>query len=389
MQPSDLVLRFVSSTGQAKEAQLYLSLFRADRPESFAIIAVSDAVMRTAAGALVMDLRFLAELGLTPVVQFGVLDSGDASAPALYVARHLKPDVRAEITTTQGARELARAGIIPLIPPIFPGDGGEPGVDRPLTGPDITPDAVRDARFDGLARLSTVLGTRKVIFLGRQSGLAPEDGPVRSLVDLTTEYEALMSSLPADEAELLRQAHRLIDAVPHRLSVTITSPLDLLRELFTTRGAGTLIRRGAVVTRHSDFSAISLPKLRDLIESAFHRRLVHGFFDRPIASVYLADDYRGVGIVSETEQGPYLSKFAVDRRAQGEGVGRDLWRALVRDHQTLLWRSRPDNPIAAWYQQQCDGMVRAGIWLVFWRGLPHTRLSAAIELALAAPPDFE
>ena len=177
--------------------------------------------------------------------------------------------------------------------------------------------------------------------------------------------------------------------MPHRLSITITSPLDLLRELFTTRGAGTLIRRGAVISRYTDFAAISLPKLRDLIESAFHRRLVHGFFDRPIDSVYLADDYRGVGIVSNTEQGPYLSKFAVDRRAQGEGVGRDLWRALVRDHQTLLWRSRPDNPIAAWYQQQCDGMVRAGMWLVFWRGLPHSRLSAAIELALAAPPDFE
>src|SRR5690606_11885598 len=102
----------------------------------------------------------------------------------------------------------------------------------------------------------------------------------------------------------------------------------------------------------------------------------------------VAEDYRGVAIVTRAAPAPYLSKFAVEVRARGEGVGRDLWRALCRDHAAFFWRGRADNPINAWYLQQCDGMARAGAWQVFWRGLAADDLAAAVRAALAAPDDF-
>lgn len=378
MQPSDLVLRFISSIGGPREALYYLSLFRSARPEAFAIIAASDTVVREAVGALVVDLRFLAQLGLTPVLVLGHGDPAGARAQAAQIVQRLRPDVACTIVDPPDLpgqmpdqiRAAARAGTIALVPA---SDTAGPGSDQPT---------------DALAELAAALGTRKVVFVDRQSGLQPKDGPIPSLVDITTEYEALRASLPDDQAALLGRIQHLIHTVPHRFTVAVTSPLDLLRELFTTSGAGTLVRRGSVVTRYGDYATVNRDRVRRLLESAFDKPLSDDFFTRPIAALYVADDVRGLAIINHTTHGAYLSKFAVDRQAQGEGVGRDLWRALVADCPTLLWRSRLDNPIAAWYQQQCDGMVRTSHWLIFWRGLDVDRIAEAIRYADTAPPDF-
>jgi GNAT superfamily N-acetyltransferase len=380
--PAALILRFASSTGSPKDAEFYLSLFRAERPESFAIIALAEAVMRDAADAIIADLGFLARLGLVPVIQLGVIDPGDAERHARWIADRLRPDVRAQVATPGEAGDLARAGVMPLIPA-----GASYGAASLLRGSG-DPRAVTDARFSALAELATALATRKIIFVGKSSGLQPKNGPIPSLVDVTSEYDALLQALPDDETELLRQTRRLIDAISHRLTISVTSPLDLLRELFTMRGAGTLIRRGSAIACLSGYHDVDIERARAVIESAFGRRLVPDFFDQPISSLYVADEYRGLAIVQDTPHGSYLSKFAVERRAQGEGVGRDLWRALIRDHARLLWRGRADNPITAWYQQHCDGMVRLGEWHVFWRGLSVPSLPAAIDFAASARPDL-
>lgn len=368
---AELVLRFLSSIGKPAEAQTYLQLFRAERPESFAIIAVADTIADPAADALVTDFRFLSELGLEPVVVFGLIRPEAARAQAETIAARLAPDVPCRIVEADQAAETARAGIIPLVPSLA---GGR----------------TVDARFDALARLAADLGSRKLVFLGRRSGLQPKGRPVLSMVDLTTELDALTQPgvLTQRQTALLRQIHRLIDAVPHRMTVSVTSPLDLLRELFTVKGAGTLVRRGSVVRRFASFEEIDRIRLEELIERAFGRPLAPAFFDRPAMAIYIADDYRGAAVMSPTELGPYLTKFAVDVPARGEGIGRDLWQALTGDFPSFFWRSRATNPITPWYVQQCDGMLRADPWVIFWRNLPPDQLAAAITYARSAPLDL-
>ena len=253
------------------------------------------------------------------------------------------------------------------------------GLEPVLAGPD-----------DDLAALAATHRVRKVVFLGARRGLAPSHRPVPSIVDLTTEYDELMvpNVLSDDQRALLSEARRIIDAVQYPLTVAVTSPLDLLRELFTVRGAGTMIRRGAVVTRHESLDAVDRPRLVALIESAFGAPPADAVFERTVAAVYIAGDYRGASVVEPSPVGSYLGKFAVDRRARGEGIGRDLWRAMAADHAALYWRSRPDNPIAPWYADQCDGMVRTAAWHVYWRGLAPAQIPQAIEQATAAPVDF-
>jgi acetylglutamate kinase len=368
----EVVTRFLASIGRPAEAAQYLAVFQHERPEQFAVIHVSDAVVADALDGLVASLRFLAELDLHPVLVFGVVTPRGARRAAERVAAALG----GQVATADTAAQVARAGGIACVPLLEDRDG----------------DRDEDGRFDALTELVTRLGTTKLIFLGRRSGLQPAGGAVVSLVDVTVDLPELEPRLPAPGRKLLRQVARSLARIPHRLTVSVTSPLDLLRELFTVKGAGTLIRRGSRVERHASWTDLDADRLVALIEDAFGRPLAPGFKGRPFAAAYLADDYRGAAIVDHTPLAPYLSKFAVNTVARGEGVGRDLWRVLVVDWPRLYWRSRADNPITSWYRDQCDGLHRfqaGGVaWVALWRGLAPAEIPAAIDHCMTALPDF-
>jgi hypothetical protein len=359
--PKNLVLRFLASVGRPAEAELYLSLFRAERPESFAVIVVDADIAGIAADALAVDLEFLAELGLSPILAFESADQAE------QMATWLGPASRAEVVPGPAAPEVARRGGIALAPIHADGQG-----DRELVG------------------LCRAVATRKVLLLGADGALTRAGDPL-SIVDVTTEWDDLAATgaLSPEHLAVLRRARALLDGVDHPMTVAITSPLDLLRELFTVRGAGTLVRRGAAVSVHQGLKGLDRSRLKTLIESAFDRPLAPDYLDRPIERTYLAGDYRGAAIIAPTTEGPYLSKLAASAQARGEGIGRDLWRVLCRDYPAFYWRSRPQNPIAPWYQEQCHGMVKAGPWHIYWRGLAEHRIAAATRIAREAPPDFE
>ncbi|MCB9563203.1 MAG: hypothetical protein H6709_16160 [Kofleriaceae bacterium] len=374
-----LVLRFLSSIGRPDEAERYLALFRAERPESFAILHVSDALVRAAEDALLVDLRMLAEVGLRPVITMGAARTRAAAAWAARLRDALAPVVPCAVVGPDDVAATVRDGRLALCPLLEPA-----GDDRGNV----------DARFDALAALAAALDARKLVFLGRRSGLQPRDGRVASIIDLTTEQAAYLGpdGLTGQQALLLRQIARILDRVSHRLTVSVTSPFDLLRELFTVKGAGTLVRRGSTVARFDGGAGVDAARLGALIEAAFGRPLVDDFTARPARAIYVADDYRGAAVITDAPLAPYLSKFAVTLEARGDGVGRDLWRAMAADLPRLFWRSRAANPITAWYRDQCDGLQRLRIgdaeWVVMWRGLAPAEVPDAIAWCAAAPADF-
>src|SRR5205823_11204177 len=135
------------------------------------------------------------------------------------------------------------------------------------------------------------------------------------------------------------------------------------------------------IARLGGYAEVDLVRLDALLASSFGRPPAGDFFERDIARIYLEESYRGAALVRATPLGTYLTKFAVTREAQGEGIGRDLWQLVTADSPTIFWRARPDNPISPWYTQQCDGMARFAEWHVFWRGLPAERIPEAIAYA--------
>lgn len=378
----DAILRFLESIGRRSEAEFYLALFRAEQKESFAHLVVSPAVLRGAFEAVVLDLVFLHGLGLVPVVSLGS-SSGGAAGPrhAERLRRKLEQrdvpavlhpadteNLVASVTTT------ARSGRIPVV---------------------VFADADTDnmsARFDALATLSAGLKTKKLIFLARHGGLKPRSREkALPIINLATDYARLVCQrcFTPREYMLLEQTRRLmVERVSHRMLVAITSPLQLLRELFTVKGAGTLIKRGSTLVRKNSFSEVDIPRFDALLRSSFGRPVAKDFFEREVLRIYLEESYRGAAVMRELPLGAYLCKLAVDREAQGEGIGRDLWQLVVADYPTFVWRSRPDNPIAPFYVQECDGMARRADWTVFWKGLSAERIPEAVAMALAQPVDF-
>lgn len=370
MEAADAVLKFLRSVGPRTEAEFYLQLFRQTPRESFAALLVDDEALSEGADAVAHDLRFLSQLDLTPIVLLG--GEGDADATQLASLLAAQAVDTAGPFSTHDIEPIASAARVGTIPLVLVGDHAQAG------------------HLDSLGALLTALHTHKLIFLSQQGGLRLQ-GERLSLVDLGAEASALLMRPEFSERErrLLSAAQDLVlNRVQHRLLVAITSPLNLLHELFTVRGAGTLLRRAATIVRHVGLPADEVPAVREILRASFEREPDPRVFERTYGHCYVDAAERGAALVIDSPYGGYLSKFAVTREAQGEGLGRDLWAAIAADYRRLLWRARPGNPIAGWYQQQCQSLYRTPEWTFYTRGIPAAELSDAIAYAQAQPVDF-
>jgi GNAT superfamily N-acetyltransferase len=374
MEPAEAVLQFLSGVGPGSEAEFYLRLFRSRSRESFGAIVFDPETWRQNADGVVLHLRLLATLSLTPVVVLGFYQPERAQEYSRVLAAKLAEMGLASSTfASDSSREViaeaAARGEIPLL---------------------RLSESDEEARELELARLLAGLSTHKLIFLRNEGGLQV-NGRHLSVVNLSDDYTELMAlpDINADQKRLLGCARRLVfELMPHELLVTVTSPLSLLHELFTVRGAGTLLRRGARIIRYTGVEDVDLDALSDLLQASFGKPVRDSIWSRPVANTYIEERYRGAALIGPTRLGSYLSKFAVTREAQGEGIGRDLWQAMLVDHRALFWRARANNAIRSWYEKQCDGRVRVQEWMVYWIGIPVERIPEAIAYALSQPIDF-
>ncbi len=389
------MLTFLESVGRRSEAEFYLRLFLKLPPESFGIIAPGATVVRYALGSLVEQLKFLADLGLYAPVVLGLYDPERGPNSAERLVKRLPasgmeacPHEMGEPGLAEKLRAELRADRLPVVH------------FKAIEGQTI------DDRLNELGSLTKELDTRKFVLLRRRGGLRPlrsgtlelepgyylpTDGGRISIINLRTDRAGIVAgkTLPKRDSELLAAAERLIElSQPTPVLASITSPLNLLKELFTVKGAGTLIKLGSAVSRHRSYVNLDIERLRRLLEASFGRALDAEFFERTPLAVYVEADYRGAAIVCHGTPVPYLSKFAVEPEAQGEGMGRDLWTAISRDYPALYWRGRAENPIASWYATVCDGMVRLPEWNVYWRGIETRQIPDVIDAARSHPADF-
>lgn len=374
---ADVVRRVLESVGRPSEARYYLDLFRGGPPERFAALVVEPGIAEDSIDAVVLDVALLAQVGLRPSVYIGWFDPVGAERLAERVARRLAgAGVTVARSGGSGAatsvateiRDALRSGAVPLV--VSDGDG---------------------RADDPVERFVEVLGelaVGKVLFLEERGGL--HDGDVLvPLVDLATDAGVLAATLVEREAVLLDRAERLIERVPQRLLVAIAAPLNLFRELFTVRGAGTLVRAGFGIVQRSGWDGPSREHARRLLVDAFGREPSADFFERPVSAVHHEIGWRGAAVLLDVpERGTYLSKFAVARDAQGEGLARDIWRSMTAQRRRIFWRARRSNPITAWYERMADGLVRGPEWTVYWTGSDPDAIPALVQDALSRPDDF-
>lgn len=409
-----VVNQVLSQLGTSREARYYLKQYSSDDGLQFAVIKVGGAVLEEQLEPLAAALAFLRNLGLMPIILHGAGPQLDVALQEASIQTEKRQGLR---VTTPGVLEVARPVIYRanrrLVSALedqgIRAQGIQHGVfvcdylDRDELGlvgdiRQVDLEAVRDVVERGMLPVVACLGEsltgqvmninadiaareliwkvkpHKIIFLTGTGGLLDESGRIISAISLRTDYDYLMSQdwVHSGMQLKLEQISQLLSRLPESASVSITSVDNLARELFTHRGAGTLIRVGEQIAEHMDLSPDFRRKAQALLEQSFGRKLRPGYFDNlDLECILNSESLGAMAIVLKGIDGvPYLDKFAVTPEAQGAGLGAAVWQSLVHRCPSLYWRSRADNPVTSWYFDQADTSFTEDRWVAFSVGIP-------------------
>ena len=329
---------FLDSIGRREEYEFYLNKFQAAGADCFALLVPDLESLEQGAEALAFDLKFLLKLGLRPA---GVLCGADAGSKWDL----LKDNSLFELTEFPNIGKR-KAGI-----PVF--------VE------------------ENVQTLESLL--QKVPTIGKRVHF------IRAGGGLNTEYYYVQKPdtelLPEDKA-MADTAAALLEARPGT-HISVTSSINLLKEIFTVKGAGTVFRRGSTILSGKADSE----KLLALLEESFKRKPKAGVL-ADVTQTYFEENYRGAVLLEQRPEGLYLSKFAVGSEARGEGLAQELWDEVCKNNPAFFWRSRKGNPVNQWYDRHADGRHTAGDWVVFWRGMDAAAIPGLIAFCVSRPADF-
>jgi len=408
-----LVHELLAQLGSSREARQYLKEYSGTNQARFAVVKVGGGILRDHLGELTSALAFLHRLGLIPVVLHGAgpqLDQALADAgieterrqglrvtsdAVMSVARPLMYKENLRLVEALEDRGIRARGIQHGVFQCSYLDQKNLGLVGEVEEVELS--AVESAVRSGAVPVLTCLGesssgqvlninadiaTRelvwklrphKVIFLSPTGGLLDRQDRIISAVSLTNDYEALMQQpwLHSGMRLKLQQINEMLQQLPDDTSVSITSAAHLTRELFTYRGAGTLVRKGEAINVFEQADEKTLLKAKKLVEHSFKRELRDDWFgglNEPL--ILLSETGRAAAVIIMGVDGlPYLDKFTVTSEAQGEGLGAAIWQVVRARYPALYWRSRYTNPVTPWYFQQADSSNRSGQWVVFTIGI--------------------
>lgn len=402
------IVRLLSTMASAKEIDQYLKRFSQLDAKRFALVNIDGAILRDAqeAEATASSLSFLQQVGLTPIVLLGG-SSGAADESAtheraasaagepqeiaageMFYGLNLKlvqllqeqgtratsitaGVFAADVSTSNASSRLATVSAVRLAPIEASLDAGSIPVISSV-GETPSSQTIEIGSDDATNELVCALQPFKVIFLTSFGGLRHDNGRRIDSINLSTEYDQFADKAYSDSGFTFKieRMKQLLDGLPMESSISITNPANLAQELFTHKGSGTLIRRGEKVLRATSWEELDLTRLRALIESSFGRRVVDDYFQRTrLLRAYISEHYRAAIILTEEDGVPYLDKFAVLDEAQGEGLGRAVWKVMREETPQLFWRSRHNNQVNIFYYAQSDGCFKQERWKVFWCGL--------------------
>lgn len=249
MNHQEILLKLLEVTENSKDSFQFLKLFRSLEPEKFAVIHADSEALTESAEALLYNLKLLQKLELFPVV---VLEKDGVSYANLFYRSPSLPKTTLD-EFKDGTFETSLPGSHTLPAKWFrnPSNALEsvhsslkerkiPVFVTDLGGPDV---------FPYLANLCRELKTKKLILLKTHDGLYSPGGKKISILDFDSKDE-----IAEEHRHLLSEANRVFSFVNDtNFHIAVTSAPSLLKELFTIKGSGTLIRKkiGSNSTKHS------------------------------------------------------------------------------------------------------------------------------------------
>lgn len=427
MQTQEIIVELLSQLGSSREAREYLKKFSQADSSRFAVIKVGGGVIQDELPRLSSAIGFLYHMGLFPIVIHGAGPQLEVALKTANIQSEKRDGIR---VTTPEMMSVIRPVIYRLNLKlsealdelgirsravqhgVFECDY-EDEKNLGLVGrvKQVHEEGLQSAIQSGTLPILTCLGETpggqvvninadvaatqlvmaiepyKVIFLTPTGGLLDETGKIISAINLETDYQQLMDSewVHSGMALKLKQIHDLLQVLPSSSSISITSAANLTRELFTYRGAGTLIRQGEGFAEKFELDDPLRQEVVQLLECCFQKKLRHDYFDHlKLRSLIRASSGRAAAVVVQgCSDVDYLDKFVVTPEAQGEGIGASLWKQIRNRFPQLYWRSRWDNPVNTWYGHQADFCIRQGKWRVFGYGVDDmSQINSLVDEAI-------
>ena len=432
METRDVVVELLSQLGGSREAREYLNKFQSRDSTQFAVVKVGGEILINEMQQLASALGFLFHVGLFPVVLHGAgrqldvaLEDAQVVSQKLDGIRVTTPEVMSVMRPVvyqqniQLVDALERLGIRSrsVQHGVFECDFLDQkkyGLVGKVTH--VTLEQIRSAIHSGALPIVTCLGEtaggqvmninadiaaaelvleiepQKIIFLTPTGGLLNADGRIISAISLASDYERLMEAdwVHSGMRVKLQQIAQLLKQLPVSSSVSITSAANLTKELFTHRGAGTLIRQGEVFDWHTGIHDELKDTINGLLHQCFGRSLKDSYFAQHQESrVIQSKSGRATAVLQSTRFGVhYLDKIAVTPVAQGEGLGASLWEQIRESHHQLYWRSKTTNPINGWYAKQADFCCRRDQWIIYGYGIDDWELLQQLCLDAVSRPEY-
>jgi acetylglutamate kinase len=399
----------------SQEARHYLRRYHSKDELNFAVVKVGGGTLAEELDTLAESLALLANLGLNPIVIHGAgvqLDQGLQQAgietikkdgirvtdeDCMKVVRPIMYQVNQQLVNALEQQGVRASGVVHGVFECDYLNQDEFGLVGEVDKIHLTP--IRQALQTGAIPVLSCLGetssgqvvninadvaTRelvwqihphKIIFVTPTGGILDGDNEIISAIQLNNDFAHMMAQgwLHSGMKLKLQQIMEMLQPMDINHSVSITSSKNLARELFTHKGAGTFINMGEQIAEYDQLSQELANQLVQVFENAFGHTFKPGFLQQlAVKKIYLAESGRAAALVTEGFNGhAYLHKFAVTQAAQGEGLAASLWQQIKSNHPQLVWRSRTNNDINAWYFKQADASIKSsqGDWIGFSCGL--------------------
>jgi len=414
----ETIIKLLYSIASKHEVERYLRIF--STANTFAVLKVGGAILSEDLESLSLSLSFLNKVGLYPVVCHGMGPQLNKLLEDAGVVPDYIDGIRiTDAKTLEIGRQVFLAENLKLVEaleklgtrarPITNGVFFADYLDREKYGyvgkinkinkepieasiragalPILTSLAeTKDGQILNVnadvatSELAKVLEPVKIVFLNEKGGLFHGITQEKlDVINLDEEYEGLMKQewVKYGTKLKIREIKELLDHLPRSTSVAIISPQDLQKELFTDSGAGTLIRRGYKLHKHSSVDSIGKDRFRTVLQErdpevqSGQISVSEIFADLKDKSytIYADEQFDVVAVISHPpNKVPVLTKLLTSRNAVLNSILDNVWASIRTDFKKLFWTSNGnEGETKSWHFDKADGsFTRAGKSLFYY-----------------------
>jgi len=212
-------------------------------------------------------------------------------------------------------------------------------------------------------------------------------------------------ALDHESVNTIKWAGPLLSKLGTEHSLQFNTSKEILPELFTSQGVGTMLSLGYQFTNLSA-TEIDLNKIKNLIELGFDKKLNPDYLNTLVDYHFCVEtNYRGGIVISKQKDFFYLDKIVVDPSYLGRGLGSLLLDELMEqvnqlshNNPKLVWRAKKDNPflpkyaallrlLSSQFPDKCM-TVNGEAYVYHFIGLDFSQIETTLQFMKNRPSSF-